>query len=210
MAAGRGTEGPVFKVVLLGEVGVGKTSLFYRLRDNDFKESVKKNNVVNSCSKIVTVGNHKISFTVWDTAGEERFRTLTLNYYRNAHAVVVLYSVDNPSSLHFLPKWVDDANAYAPFGALKLLIGNKCDLGSEIKPDAIDDFKSIYCIDLAFTLSAKTGEGVEEAFYKIAEKLLIDLNAKHEMPAFLKIQGDRVIVSHADETKQKNSNCTCG
>ena len=116
-----------------------------------------------------------MQLSVWDTAGVERFRTLTRNYYRGAQATVFIYSVDEPSSLHYLTSWVRDAESFAST-AYKYLIGNKIDLDThEIDNATADSFAKTHDFTNVFATSAKEGTGLEEAFQKIAS----DLHEKH-------------------------------
>lgn len=108
---------------------------------------------------------------VWDTAGVERFRTITNNYYRGSHAAIFVYSVDEPSSLHYLGHWIRDLEEYSP-NAIKILVGNKKDLNSQISNETIEMFNNANDCKLNMLMSAKTGEGIQDAFNAIA-KLLV-------------------------------------
>lgn len=111
-----------------------------------------------------------MQLSVWDTAGVERFRTLTRNYYRGAHATVFVYSVEEPSSLHYLTSWVRDAESFAS-QAVKVLIGNKSDLDRDVDDSTARSFASTHEFALSFITSAKTNDGINEAFAEIAERL---------------------------------------
>lgn len=109
--------------------------------------------------------------SIWDTAGVERFRTLTRNYYRNAHAAVFVYSVSEASSLHYLSQWIKDTQNFAP-NATRMLLGNKTDM----EPLEIDELtsKSYACaheFDLHHQISCKTNSGIAEAFEQLAKAL---------------------------------------
>lgn len=134
----------------------------------------------------------------------ERFRTLTRNYYRSAHISVLIYSLDDPSSLHFLPKWIDDTKDFAP-NALKVLVGNKADLTSKVPEENVQDFASIYNCDMVFRVSAKTGEGIEDALAKIAEKML-DTLKKEECQGGLFDEKDR---KRLTDESSGGSGCGC-
>ncbi|XP_011425085.2 ras-related protein RabC [Magallana gigas] len=161
----------MFKVVLLGEAGVGKSSIFLRLKENVFGESLQPTVGIESCSKIVKIDGQSITFSIWDTAGAERFKTITRNYYRNTHAVLLVYSCDDPSSLHYLAQWAEDCSQYAP-NALKFLIGNKSDLENLIPSESVDNFSAAFECEYTYLFSAKTGNGVEESFERIGERLM--------------------------------------
>lgn len=171
MAALSADRGPLFKVILLGEAGVGKTAIFHRSKDNIFEERRKTTVGIDSFSLYVKVGDQQVTLGVWDTAGVERFRTITNNYYRGSHAAIFVYSVDEPSSLHYLGHWIRDLEEYSP-NAIKILVGNKKDLNSQISNETIEMFNNANDCKLNMLMSAKTGEGIQDAFNAIA-KLLV-------------------------------------
>ncbi|KAK3581082.1 hypothetical protein CHS0354_033870 [Potamilus streckersoni] len=162
---------PKFKAVLLGEAGVGKSALFHRIKDDVFDERLQATIGIESCSKSFDVDGEKISLQIWDTAGVEKYRTLTRNYYRNTQALLLVYSVDDPTSLQCLTKWILDAENQAPM-AMRFIIGNKCDREKSVSDQSAHNFAATHeCADV-FITSAKTGEGIDQAFVKITEKLL--------------------------------------
>lgn len=112
---------------------------------------------------------------VWDTAGVERFRTLTRNYYRNAHAAVFIYSVGEVSSLHYLIQWEKDTRTFAP-NAVRMLIGNKNDLEGEVDEFTAQSFAKTHAFELDAMISCKTGQGVNDAIEKLA-KMIHDNNS---------------------------------
>lgn len=171
MAALSADRGPLFKVILLGEAGVGKTAIFHRSKDNIFDERRKTTVGIDSFSLYVKVGDQQVTLGVWDTAGVERFRTITNNYYRGSHAAIFVYSVEEPSSLHYLGHWIRDLEEYSP-NAIKILVGNKKDLNSQISNETIEMFNNANDCKLNMLMSAKTGEGIQDAFNAIA-KLLV-------------------------------------
>ncbi|XP_022319744.2 ras-related protein Rab-1-like [Crassostrea virginica] len=161
----------MFKVVLLGEAGVGKSSIFLRLKENIFGDSLQPTVGIESCSKVMKIDSQNITFSIWDTAGAERFKTITRNYYRNTHAVLLVYSWDDPSSLHYLAQWAEDCTLHAP-KALKFLVGNKTDLERLIPAESIDNFSAAFECEYTYLVSAKTGAGIDESFQRIGERLM--------------------------------------
>lgn len=112
-----------------------------------------------------------IQMSIWDTAGVERFRTLTRNYYRNAHAAVFVYSVSEIASLHYLSQWEKDTQSFAP-NAVRMLIGNKIDVEAEVDEFTAKNFSNTHAFDLDNMISCKTNAGVKDAFDALARKLL--------------------------------------
>lgn len=160
-----------FKIILLGEYNVGKSSIFYRFKGDDFKEDTRFTIGIDSHSKLVSVKGENVTLMVWDTVGTERFRTLTRNYYRNAHGCLLVFTVDEPETLSKLAQWAEDADNYAE-SALKVLVANKVDNKSCTSEDKVRAFAHHYNCDIVFSVSAKTGQGIDDMFAIIAEKLI--------------------------------------
>ena len=183
MAAPR--RDPTYKVVLLGEMGVGIRSLFCRLKDNtfdeydyeyDYKYDYKYQRGIDSCSKVVEVDGETVTLSIWDGSKYDRRRELLrdtpfpTSASRNAHAVVFVYSVSEASSLHYLAQWIKDAQNQSPH-AVRMLIGNKVDLEPEIDPTTAKSFAIAHEFELQFEISCKTNFGIEEAFEQLARVL---------------------------------------
>ncbi|GFO25434.1 ras-related protein rab [Plakobranchus ocellatus] len=160
-----------FKVILLGDMGVGKTSLFFRVKDDEFSHLRNLTLGLDMCVTRVAVGDAVVEISLCDTAGSERYRTLTRNFYRNAQAVLFVFSLDNPGSLYGLGRWEQDARMYAPT-ALRFLIGNKSDLPCSVAEDTVNTFASSHDCEEAFVVSARTGEGVANILPHVSERLL--------------------------------------
>lgn len=160
-----------FKVLLLGDMGVGKTSLFFRIKDDDFSHLRNLTLGLDMCVTRISVGDAEVEISLCDTAGSERYRTLTRNFYRNAQAILFVCSVDNPASLYGLGKWDEDARMYAPT-AVRFLVGNKSDLPLAVNDYTLSNFASSHECEEAFVVSAKTGEGVAGILSQVSEQLL--------------------------------------
>ena len=100
----------------------------------------------------------------------ERFRTLTRNYYRNAHATVFVYTLTEASSLHYLAQWIRDAQNFCP-DAIRMLVGNKNDLDHEIDQNTAQAFANLHGFDNVKFISCKTNDGIQEAFQQLANEL---------------------------------------
>ncbi|XP_054715770.1 ras-related protein ORAB-1-like [Uloborus diversus] len=159
-----------YKILLLGDYNVGKSSIYCRFKDNQFKEVSKLTVGADNFGKVYELEEQNVTLVLWDTVGTERFRTLTRNYFRNADACLLVFSYDEPDSLTSLTQWVEDINNFAE-NALKVLVGNKCDLKSQTTSDKIKAFAHHHDCDIVFIVSAKTGEGIDEMFRTVAQKL---------------------------------------
>ena len=117
---------------------------------------------------------------MWDTAGQERFRTITNSYYRGAHAIIVVYDVNEKESLDSVERWVTEAQRYCNDGALIIVVGCKTDLKNETKGffgkvKAKEVLENAHFMDKVlgvYEASAKTGEGVQQAFGDLTEELV--------------------------------------
>lgn len=165
----------LFKVVLIGDAGVGKTCIVQRFKSGTFVERHGSTIGVDFTMKTVRVDNKKIKLQVWDTAGQERFRTITQSYYRSANGVVIVYDITNRDSFKNVVRWTEDVKRYASPHVLKLLVGNKKDLEQEkIREVSLEEARSCaahYNMIDALETSAKDSTNVEQAFVRIAREL---------------------------------------
>ncbi|KAG8041141.1 hypothetical protein G9C98_002129 [Cotesia typhae] len=162
-----------FKIMLLGDSGVGKTCLLTQFRDGRFLSGNHISTVgIDFRNKVVNVGDTRIKLQIWDTAGQERFRSVTHAYYRDAHALLLLYDVTNKTSYDNIRAWLGEIREYAQNDVVIMLLGNKSDCGNE-RVIKIEDGKRLadeYQVPFMET-SAKTGLNVELAFLAIAKQL---------------------------------------
>jgi Ras-related protein Rab-1A len=117
----------LFKLVLIGDSGVGKSCLLLRFADDAFTESYISTIGVDFRFRTVIIGNKTVKLQIWDTAGQERFRTITSAYYRGADGIIMVYDVTSQDSFEHVNDWLKEVNRYASEGTCKLLVGNKCD-----------------------------------------------------------------------------------
>uniref|UniRef100_A0A3B4YA54 small monomeric GTPase n=1 Tax=Seriola lalandi dorsalis TaxID=1841481 RepID=A0A3B4YA54_SERLL len=148
-----------FKVMLVGDSGVGKTCLLVRFKDGAFLAG----------SFISTVG---IDFRIWDTAGQERFRSVTHAYYRDAHALLLLYDVTNKASFDNIRAWLTEIHEYAQQDVVVMLLGNKADSTHDraVKREEGEKLAKEFGVPFMET-SAKSGLNVELAFTAVAKEL---------------------------------------
>ncbi|KAK4473820.1 hypothetical protein MN116_003153 [Schistosoma mekongi] len=162
-----------FKLLLIGDSGVGKSSLLMRYTNDCFESQLSATIGVDFKVKLVTVPDGtKIKLSIWDTAGQERFRTLTPNVYRGSHAAVFVYDVANRESFDNLKIWMEELKTYSDNpNMIKLLVGNKIDsVPRLISREEGLRFARLYNMPYAET-SAKTSEGVNQLFSDIVTKI---------------------------------------
>ncbi len=164
---------PVFKTVLIGEGGVGKTSITLRYTENRFDEDMKITIGVNLATKKVEVGGSGATLMLWDLGGQPRFRDVVSEYFRGSRIALAVYDSTRYFTLERLKDWIERLKANAPECGL-IFVGNKIDEreeGSGISLEDAREFASQYnapCVEV----SAKTGEGVEELFQVVTKGLL--------------------------------------
>ena len=161
-----------YKILIIGEAGTGKTCLLTRFTDDKFDEQ----DVTSSTySKTVTVDipecsrMKKITLEIFDTAGQERFRTLTSSFYRKSCGIFLVYDISDETSFKNLTNWAKDIEYYATPKSVKILLGNKSDLDEKkVTKDEGDDFAKDKSFESHAIVSAKTGDGCKEALKAMA------------------------------------------
>eukprot|EP00762_Andalucia_godoyi_P006346 ANDGO_05851.mRNA.1 Ras-related protein RABC1 len=175
MSASGSTYDSLFKVLLVGDSGVGKSSILLRYTEDSFEDEVPATIGVDFKTKFVDVRNKKIKLTIWDTAGQERFRTLTSSYYRNAQGVILVYDVGKRDTFENVVSWLREVDTYknVPHIVL-LLVANKIDTEKakwEVSADEGEEFAREHGM-IFLQCSAKTRAGIQEAFDEVVFKIL--------------------------------------
>lgn len=162
----------LFKLVLIGDTGVGKSCLLLRFADDAFTESYISTIGVDFRFRTVKVDGKTVKLQIWDTAGQERFRTITSAYYRGADGIIMVYDVTSQESFDHVGDWLTEVNRYASDGTCKLLVGNKSDMDDKIvNTDTAKEYADSLGIPFLET-SAKNATNVEEAFLTMAQELI--------------------------------------
>lgn len=174
----------VFKYVLVGDSGVGKSSVLQRFTDDRFDPMHTYTIGVDFGSRIVTVDNQAIRLRVWDTAGQEAYRSITRSYYRDAAVVMLVFDLARKSSFQHILAWLAEVTrAEVTHHPVLVLVGNKCDAerSREVPRDQATRFARLHGM-LYYETSARTGAGVDAAFIRPATQLVHDL-ANQQRPA---------------------------
>ncbi|KAL0124225.1 hypothetical protein PUN28_006220 [Cardiocondyla obscurior] len=161
------------KTILLGDSGVGKTSLLVQFDTGRFQPGNFAATVgIGFTNKVVNVDDTPIKLQIWDTAGQERFRSVTHAYYRDAHALLLLYDVTNKTSYDNIRAWLSEIREHANEDVVIMLLGNKSDCGTErvVKREDGERLAQEYKVPFMET-SAKTGLNVDLAFLAVARDL---------------------------------------
>jgi len=182
----------LFKVVLVGNAGVGKTCLVRRFTQGMFPPGQGATIGVDFMIKTVEIDGEKIKLQIWDTAGQERFRSITQSYYRSAHALILVYDVSNQPTFDCCPDWLREIEEYASPKVLKVLVGNKTDRDDrEIPTEVGDEFSqrnSMYFLET----SAKASDNVERLFTEIAHDLLQQARSR-DLPSYSSASAQQIL-----------------
>ncbi|XP_076844058.1 ras-related protein Rab-26 isoform X2 [Brachyhypopomus gauderio] len=162
-----------FKVMLVGDSGVGKTCLLVRFKDGAFLAGSFISTVgIDFRNKVLNIDGVKVKLQIWDTAGQERFRSVTHAYYRDAHALLLLYDVTNKASFDNIQAWLTEIHEFAQEGVVLILLGNKADATHDrvVKREEGEKLAKEFGVPFIET-SAKSGLNVELAFTAVAKEL---------------------------------------
>lgn len=185
----------MFKIIIIGESGTGKSCILHHLLENKFKKNPNHTVGVEFGCKQITVAGKKIKLQIWDTAGQERFRSVTKSYYRGAAAAILVYDITNSMTFEKLPSWINEAKGLSMQDICMVILGNKSDLASARAVNFID--AASFCQEnhlQFFETSAVTGENIEEAFGKIA-KIILDRLESGQLQSLKGVQ-PRPVLTH--------------
>lgn len=163
----------MFKVLLLGDAGVGKTSLMWRFSDDVFNQTYISTIGIDLKLRTIDVEGKKVRLQVWDTAGQERFHAISVSYYRTAVGIMLVYDITRRRSFENIAKWLRNIDEHAQEDVVKLLIGNKCDMQQprDVKREEGEMLADEYDMSF-FETSAKENESIDEAFECIAREIM--------------------------------------
>ena len=168
----------LFKLVIIGDSGVGKSCILLRFVDDTFTDNYYSTIGVDFRFKCVDIGERKCKLQIWDTAGQERFKTVTSAYYRGADGIIIVFDQTDRESFNNVQNWIDDISKYSTEEPAKLIIANKDDIPNErksVKMEDISELEKKTGLEVIKT-SAKTGENIDYAFKKLTQKLLLERN----------------------------------
>ena len=167
-----------FKILLIGDLGVGKSCVILRYVEGDFPGNIMSSIGVDFKTKQIELDDHSIKMQIWDTAGHEKFRTITTSYYKSAQAIIILYDITQKSSFDHIRNWITEIDKFGKQGVLKVIVGNKLDLENnrKISKEDAENLALKYGSKL-WEVSAKDNTNIEEMFVDTI-KTLLEKNSK--------------------------------
>ena len=196
----------IFKVLLLGNSNVGKSSLFLRFVDDIWNDTFVPTIGVDFKIKTFNIDEKKIKMQIWDTAGQERFKNIIASYYRGAHGILLIYDVTDKESFKNLSNWLIEIEKNASKTVLKVLIGNKADLEDKrvITYNQGKEFADSYGLKYIET-SAKKNLNVNEAFETLGRELMQASDDKK----IGKSKEKKISVTKAEDINQEQKRGCC-
>ena len=168
----------IFKMILIGDSGVGKSNILSRYINNSFSETTRSTVGVELSAKVEEINNTKIKIQIWDTAGQERYKSITKTYYKGAKGALIIYDITNKESFKNVDKWINDLKESGDDDVSILIVGNKCDLEAsrEVTTDEVKKKAELYKMAYCET-SALKGENIDNAFRTLI-KIVVEKNEK--------------------------------
>ena len=205
----------ILKLVLIGESGVGKTSIITQFVDEKFVSDKQSTIGGTFNSKLVKCGNGKnLKLEIWDTAGQERYRSVTKLFYKDANAAILVYDITNKNSFDQLQKyWAEQVKESSPKNIIIAIAANKCDLFDKEVVDEKTAREFAKNIGAIFSLtSAKSTAGINDLFIQISKKYsgansATIVEEKEENNEFKKIRKESVLLTKNSQKNKKKGCC---
>ena len=201
----------IFKIVLIGDTSVGKTNMLSRYISNEYNPNSQSTIGVELSTKNYIFDNNEVKVQIWDTAGQEKYRSITSSYYKGAQGCLLVYDITRKETFDNIDKWFSELKNSSNSDITAILIGNKCDLSNERKVTTEEAQKKAKLLNMAFMeTSALDGSNIDKAFSELVSNVYQKnkQNFNNEIKVILEDKGEE-IEQQGIEEKKKNSNC-CG
>ncbi|XP_028678390.1 RAB3D, member RAS oncogene family, b [Erpetoichthys calabaricus] len=198
----------MFKLLIIGNSSVGKTSFLFRYADDTFTSAFVSTVGIDFKVKTVYRNEKRVKLQIWDTAGQERYRTITTAYYRGAMGFLLMYDITNQDSFNAVQDWATQIKTYSWENTQVILVGNKCDLEDD-RVIPTEDGKRL-ADDLGFVFfeaSAKDNINVKQVFERLVDIIFEKMNES--------VDANQSIVSNSkpsplsEHPPPSQSGCSC-
>lgn len=195
----------LFKVLLIGDSGVGKSSLLLRFTDKTYTDSYTSTIGVDFKIQTMKLNDKVVKLQLWDTCGNEQFRTITSSYYRNANGIFVVFDLTDKYTFSQIKMWLLEIKKYAPEDTRITIIGNKVDLQTKRQISYEEAKEYSNNIDASyFETSAKLGINISDMFIDIVKEIL-----KHKITSYVPINNNVELGKTIKLEKINNNNSSC-
>ena len=201
----------LFKIVIIGDTYVGKTNILSRYISNEFDPNSNSTIGVELTTKTYNFDNNDVKVQIWDTAGQEKYRSITSSYYKGAQGCLLVYDITKKKSFDNIDKWYSELKSNSDEKIYTMLLGNKSDLEENREVSIEEAEKKAKNFNIAFMeTSAYNGNNINKAFNELINNVY--QNNKHafnqEIKVFLKDKGVEIPQENNEENK-KDSNWCC-
>ena len=210
----------IFKYIIIGDISVGKSQILLRYINNIFNEEYQPTIGVEFGAKNLTIKDFVYRIQIWDTAGQENFKSITRAYYKNSVCVLIVYDISKKTSFDNVYNWIQDCRNQSPKTILMILIGNKKDLDykREVNYEEGKEFADKFNM-LFYETSAKTGDNIDKVFFDSANEIIQNMeNGFYDLDdekCGIKISAtsekfkNQLIIENEDEQNKVNKKKCC-
>ncbi|KAH0792444.1 Rab GTPase [Histomonas meleagridis] len=189
------------KILLVGDSSVGKTCILLRYSENKFQEAFLSTIGLDFKVKRMVIDEKPIKLQVWDTAGQEQYRTITKSFLRGADGILLVFDLTNQTSFDMVNEWMNSIKENASSTVDIFLVGNKCDLEKVVTEDMINEFKRTNNVPY-FETSARSGLGIQETFLEMAKVIKKRKENEPEQPP-----ANTIDISQPKKNRKKRGLC---
>ena len=196
----------LLKYVIVGDASVGKSNLLLRYTHGQFREEYQLTIGVEFGSNNISLDDNVFRIQIWDTAGQENFRSITRAYYKNSACALIVYDISRRASFENISSWLEDCKNSSPKSVFLVLVGNKCDLEKEREVTEEEGRELAETSGmLFFETSAKTGKNVEEVFEESTRQI-----AKKIKEGFYDLENDSCGIKKGKDDSSNSNNVILG
>ncbi|KAE9548937.1 hypothetical protein FO519_007843 [Halicephalobus sp. NKZ332] len=196
----------LFKIVFVGDMGIGKTCVVQRFKNGTYIEKQGTTIGVDFTMKTLIVDGKRVKLQIWDTGGQERFRTITQSYYRSANGIILCYDITCRQSFESLIRWMDDVSKFAVPNVVKVLIATKADMADSRVVEQEEGDQLARAHNMTFMeVSSKNNYNIDNVFNELATQL----KAQYDSGSLSEGQFDSFRLKYPDTTAISNTWTRC-